>query len=66
MQLTFHEDFLPTILDVFEMRVERELFNETASMSAERCSLFATCLANSPDMDFEFGTLGDAFMELRK
>ena len=64
--LTFDNDFLPTILDVLEMRMESELLKETASMSAESCSLFATCLANSPRMDFEFGTLGDAFMELRK
>ena len=64
--LTFDSDFLPTILDVLEMRIESELLNETASMCAKRCSLFATCLANSPSKDFEFGTLGDAFMELRK
>ena len=63
---TFNEDFLPTILDVLEMRMETELMNGTAPLSAERCSLFAACLANSPGMDFEFGTLGDAFMELRK
>ena len=34
MSLTFHEDFLPTILDVLEMRMESEFLNETAPMNA--------------------------------
>ena len=61
-----HEDFLSTILDVLEMRMESELLNGTALESAERCSIFATCLANTPGMEFEFGALGDAFIELRR
>ena len=69
--LTAHEDFLPTILDVLELRVHSEIFNGTtpgarASGVAERCSLLASCLANSPDIRLEFGTLGDALKELRK
>ena len=61
-----HGGFLSTILDVLEMRMEGELLNGTALESAERCLIFATCLANTPGMDFEFGTLGDGFVELRK
>ena len=68
MLLTAHEEFLPTILDVLEMRVQSEIFNGTAppSTGAERCSLLASCLANSPDIRLSFGTLGDALKELRK
>ena len=48
------------------MRMESELLNGTALKKAERCLIFATCLANTPGMEFEFGTLGDGFVELRK
>ena len=68
MVLTANEEFLPTILDVLEMRMQSEIFNATAppSSGAERCSLLASCLANSPDIHLAFGTLGDALKELRK